>query len=195
MDMDKLVAALPAAGVSVSVERNLRRPQRLLGLRPAGRRAEAEHQRRLVARHGHRPQRAGDAAGRAVDLRNGRPRLHDHHAPAGVEVLGALRLVLRHDGRLPARRRSAIASTRSAAAGSSSQGPASLRHDARRSRRSRKTSSSGRSKLFNLRAKDADEIKWDGDVVSLAKVDDLSQGARLPTPTSSARSPSRANST
>ena len=51
--------AVQAARLPVSVERNLRRPQRLLGLRPAGRRAEAEHQRGLVARHGHRPRRAG----------------------------------------------------------------------------------------------------------------------------------------
>ncbi len=92
---------LPAAGVFVSVERNLRRPERLLGLRPLGRRAEAEHQRGLVARHGRRPQRAGRPGRRADALRNGRPRLLDHHAPAGLEGLGPLRLVLRHDGRLP----------------------------------------------------------------------------------------------
>jgi glycyl-tRNA synthetase len=30
-------------------------------------------------------------------------------------------------------------------------------------------------KLFKLRAKDADKIKWDGDVMSLAKVDDLAK--------------------
>ena len=43
-----------AARVHLSDQRDLRRHQRLLGLRPAGRRAEAEHQGRLVARHGHR---------------------------------------------------------------------------------------------------------------------------------------------
>ena len=119
MDMDKLVALCRRRGFLVSVERNLRRAQRLLGLRPAGRRAEAEHQRGLVARHGHRPQRACEAAGGAVDLRNGRPRLLDHHAPAGVEVLGALRFVPRHDGRLPADEDIAIATIRFAAGGPS----------------------------------------------------------------------------
>ena len=43
---------------------------------------------------------------------------HDHHAPAGLEVLGPLRSVSRFHGRLPRDRKSAIATTRSAAAGS-----------------------------------------------------------------------------
>ena len=30
-------------------------------------------------------------------------------------------------------------------------------------------------KLFKLRAKDAEKIAWDGDIMSLAKVDDLSK--------------------
>ena len=51
--------AVQATRLSVSVERDLRRPERLLGLRPAGRRAEAERPRGLVARHGHRARRAG----------------------------------------------------------------------------------------------------------------------------------------
>ncbi len=42
-------------------------------------------------------------AGAPEAVRNDRPRLHDHHAPAGLEVLGALRPVLRLHGRLPAR--------------------------------------------------------------------------------------------
>src|SRR6185437_144189 len=46
--------ALQTARLHVSVERYLRRPERLLGLRPPGRRTEAEHQRGMVARHGHR---------------------------------------------------------------------------------------------------------------------------------------------
>ena len=41
------------------------------------------------------------AARRARRLRDGRPRLHDHHAPAGLEVLGPLRPVPRLHGRLP----------------------------------------------------------------------------------------------
>ena len=40
-------------------------------------------------------------ARRARRLRDDRPRLHDHHAPAGLEVLGPLRPVRRQDGRLP----------------------------------------------------------------------------------------------
>ena len=40
-------------------------------------------------------------ARRARGLRDGRPRLHDHHAPAGLEVLGPLRPVRRLHGRLP----------------------------------------------------------------------------------------------
>ncbi len=93
--------ALPATRILVPVQRDLRRPQRLLGLRTAGRRAEAERARGLVARHGHRTQRAGGPGRCSVRLRNDRARLHDHHAPAGVEVLRALRPVPRPHGRLP----------------------------------------------------------------------------------------------
>ena len=57
--------AVQTAGLYFSVERNLRRPQRLLGLRAAGRRAEAQRQGSLVARHGHRPRRPGHACRRA----------------------------------------------------------------------------------------------------------------------------------
>ena len=47
------------------------------------------------------PQRAGSSARRPLGLRNGRPRLLDHHAPAGLEVFGPLRSVPRLHGRLP----------------------------------------------------------------------------------------------
>ena len=60
--------AVQAARLPVSVERNLRRPERLLGLRPARRRAEAQRQGGLVARHGHRPRRPGRPARRARRL-------------------------------------------------------------------------------------------------------------------------------
>ena len=40
-------------------------------------------------------------AGAPEAVRDGRPRLHDHHAPAGLEVLGPLRPVPRLHGRLP----------------------------------------------------------------------------------------------
>ena len=62
MEMDKLVALCRRRRVFVSVERNLRRAQRLLGLWPARCRAEAEYQRGLVARHGHRAQRTCEGA-------------------------------------------------------------------------------------------------------------------------------------
>ena len=60
--------------------------------------------------------------GAPSSLRNGRPRLRDHHAPAGVEVLGPLRSVPRLSWSIAASRRSAIATTRSAAAGLTCKG-------------------------------------------------------------------------
>ena len=81
--------ALQAPGVHLPVERDLRRDQRLLGLRPARRRAEAEHQGRLVARQ------------RPAARRHGRARLLDHHEPEGLGGVGPRRRVQRPDGRLP----------------------------------------------------------------------------------------------
>ena len=80
---------MQAPGVYLSLERGLRWDQRILGLWPAGRRAQAQHQGRLVARQ--RP----DAR------RHGRARLFDHHEPAGLGSLGACRRLFRPDGRLP----------------------------------------------------------------------------------------------
>src|SRR5688572_30364948 len=60
--------ALQTPRVLVSVERDLRRSQRLLGLRPLGRGAEAEHQGGLVAGYGVRPRRPRRAAGCADGL-------------------------------------------------------------------------------------------------------------------------------
>ena len=48
-------------------------------------------------------------------------------------------------------------------------------------------------KFFNLRGKDADELVWDGPLVSLTTVADFCQ-CSVPTPKRSARSPSRASS-
>ncbi len=93
--------ALQTPRILVPVERDLRRAQRLLGLWPPGRRAEAERQGVMVARHGHRARRPGRAARGPDDLRDDRHRLHDHHASAGLEVLGPLRPVPRLHGRLP----------------------------------------------------------------------------------------------
>ena len=46
-------------------------------------------------------------------LRDDRARLHDHHAPAGLEVLGSLRPVSRLHGRLPRDRSGATVTIRS----------------------------------------------------------------------------------
>ena len=43
----------------------------------------------------------GILPGGSCCIRNGRPRLHDHHAPAGLEMFRALRFVPRFHGRLP----------------------------------------------------------------------------------------------
>ena len=56
LEMDKLVSLVQAPRVHLPLERDLWRNQRLLGLRSARRRAEAEHQGGLVARQ--RPDRA-----------------------------------------------------------------------------------------------------------------------------------------
>ncbi len=92
---------MQAARILVPVQRDLRRAARFLGLRPDGRRAEAERSRGLVARHGHGAQRAGGPARGPRGIRNDGPGLLDHHAPAGLEVLGPLRPVPRLHGRLP----------------------------------------------------------------------------------------------
>ena len=54
MEMDKLVALCKRRGFLFQSSEIYGGLQRLLGLRPAGRRAEAERPRGLVARHGHR---------------------------------------------------------------------------------------------------------------------------------------------
>ena len=93
--------ALQTARIHLSIERNLRRPERFLGLRPAGRGTETQRPRGVVARHGRRPQRTRRPAGRPLALRNDRARLLDHHAPASLEMLGPLRSVPRFHDRLP----------------------------------------------------------------------------------------------
>ena len=54
--------ALQAPRVRLSRQRDLRRPQRLLGLRPAGRPAEEQHPRLVVAEHGRWPRRSARTA-------------------------------------------------------------------------------------------------------------------------------------
>ena len=121
-------------------------------------------------------QRAGEAGRGAVDVRNGRPRLLDHHAPAGVEVLGALRFVLRHDDRLPADEEAISLRSGSRPMGRVSRATG-VRHHARPRMKSEDIAQRAQ-KFFKLRAKDADKIAWDGGLVSLAKVERLAQGAR-----------------
>ena len=61
------------------------------------------------------------------------PRLHDHHAPAGLEVLGPLRPVPRLHGRLPRIEKPLPLRPDPAAAGSNAKGQADLcRHEAER---------------------------------------------------------------
>ena len=79
--------ALEAARLRLPVERDLRRDQRGLGLRPARRRAEEQRQAGVVA---------GDGPGARGHRR---ARRRDPHAPAGLDHLGPRRLVQR-----PARR-------------------------------------------------------------------------------------------
>ncbi len=118
-----------------------------------------------------------DAARRAVDLRDGRPRLHDHHAPAGLEVLGALRPVLRHDGRLPGVEEAL----------SLRPGPRPLGRVSRARRCSSRRSPRTRPRTLQQRAlksssscgrRTRTRSRGTATSMSLAKVDDLSQGAR-----------------
>ena len=84
-----------------------------------------------MARHGLGPRRPRHPPRRARPVRHGRPRLHDHHAPAGVEVLRSLRPVRRSDGRLP-RVEEAPPLRPSARALGGGQGPEGLRDHPRR---------------------------------------------------------------
>ena len=81
--------ALRAARLHLAVERDLRRHQRLLGLRPARRRAQEQPEGALVA------------ARRARARRRRGHRLVDHRAPAHLGGLGPRRALQRSDGRLP----------------------------------------------------------------------------------------------
>ena len=89
-----------AAGVHLPGLGHLRRPAGVLGLRPARNPAEAERAGRVVGgprRLAQRTDGARRGAGRVPDGGGGDG---DHHAPAGLEVVGALRPVPRRDGRL-----------------------------------------------------------------------------------------------
>ena len=109
-----------------------------------------------------------DVAGRGpVDLRNDRPGLHDHHAPAGLEVLGPLRPVPRLHGRLP-RVEAALSLRPGPRPLGRGQGAADLRRPPMARRRGGSGDASSKAlKFFKLRAKHADQLAWDGPVVSL----------------------------
>ncbi len=109
MDMDKLVALCRRRGFLFQSSEIYGGLNGFWDYGPLGVELKRNIRRSLVAGHGHRPQRAGEAGRGAFDLRNGWSRLVDHHAPAGVEVLRALRLVSRHDGRLQRMQRSLAA--------------------------------------------------------------------------------------
>ena len=98
------------------------------------------------------------AARRPVGLRNGRPRLLDHHAPAGLEVLGPLRPVPRLHGRLPRVEealppRPGLRPLGRRARGSGSSSPATPA-----ATRACELTQHKAMKFFNLRGKDADEL-------------------------------------
>ncbi len=101
-------------------------------------------------------------ARRARALRNDRPRLHDHHAPAGLEVLGPLRPVPRLHGRLPR-----VEETLSPRPGPRPLGRGQGQDASSSPRKSAATRAWPRPqqralKFFNLRGKDADELQWEG---------------------------------
>ncbi len=87
--MDDLVSLCARRGFIFQIERDLRRHQRLLGLRPARRRAQEQPEGALVAARGARARR-----------RRGH-RQRDHRAPAHLGSLGPRRALQRPDGRLP----------------------------------------------------------------------------------------------
>ncbi len=97
-----------------------------------------------------------------------------HHAPAGLEVFGTLRSVSRLHGRL-----SRVETPLPVRPGSRSvgggQGTEDLGGDGGRDVG---RASGGRApkalKFFHLRAKDADQLSWDGDFITLPQVDGLS---------------------
>ena len=90
-ELDTIVSLVEAARLHLPVERDLRRHQRRLGLRPARRRAQEQRQAGLVA---------GDGPGAR---RHRRARRRDPHASAGVGHVRPRRLVQRPAGRVPDR--------------------------------------------------------------------------------------------
>ena len=115
------------------------------------------------------------SARRPAGLRDGRPRLRDHHAPAGLEVLRPLRSVPRLHGRLP-RVEEALSprpGLRPLGRGQGASGFSSPR-EAGGDEGCRRPQQKAL-KFFNLRAKQADELAWEGPLVSLTTVTDFAQ--------------------
>jgi glycyl-tRNA synthetase len=120
-----------------------------------------------VARHGDRTRRYLRSAGGTVFLRDDRIGLYDHHAPPSLEVLGPLRLF--HDYMVDCR-----------------ESKRRYRHDQVRGRwveakgerifvttmaeadHEQEDVQARALKYFRLRAKDADELAWDGPVLDAA---------------------------
>src|SRR5690606_39546133 len=90
-----------APRLQLPVQRDLRRAERLLGLRATRRRAEAEPEGGLVGRHDRAPRRDGGAARRAVAVRDGGARLVDPDEPARLGGERPRRRLCGPDGRLP----------------------------------------------------------------------------------------------
>ncbi len=166
--------AVQAAGLLVSIQRNLRRSERLLGLRPVGRRAETQHQGRLVAGHGHRTRRhlgPGRCAS-AYEMTGLDCTIIMH--PQVWKCSGHYDLF--HDYMVDCR-----------------ESKRRYRHDQVRGRWAEakgqrifvativeteeevEDTQARAQKFFKLRAKDADQLQWDGQFITLPEVTDLSQ--------------------
>ena len=126
-------------------------------------------------------------ARRPAALRDGRPRLHHHHAPAGLEVFGPLRPVPRLHGRLP-RVEETLPPRPGPRPLGRGQGQARLRRRAgrRRGRRARRPSSR-RSSSSTCAPRTSTNLNWDG---AARVADDRARTSRrcsARTPRSSAR--------
>ncbi len=120
-------------------------------------------------------------------LRDDRPRLHDHHAPAGLEVLRPLRPVPRLHGRLP-RVEEALSPRPGPRPLGRGQGPdASSSPTPAEATKHEPDIEQRALKFFNLRAKDAAELAWHGAARLADHGRPTSRRCSAPTPRRSAR--------
>ena len=169
---EKAGLALQTTRVSLSIERDLRRLERLLGLRPDGRRAEAEYQRGLVEDMvtGHNEQLQPPSAPSCYDMVGLDCTIIMH--PQVWKCSGHYDLF--HDYMVDCR-----------------QTKRRYRHDqivgrwveydgtrvfatAVESEAAAEEMAASALKCFKLRSKQADRLKWDGQIVNLTTIDDLS---------------------